>query len=92
MHQFMMTVTALAAFGAMVATAQADDLRGAPQRNGNQCFTYSTGNAQDNRFGFWAACPQPAGTSTATAAAPRVGVRRSRAKSHQEGGGGQRGL
>jgi hypothetical protein len=60
MHQFMMTMTALAAFGAMVTIAQADDLRGAPQWNGNQCFTYSTGNSQDSRFDFWGACPQPA--------------------------------
>jgi hypothetical protein len=82
MRQFMMTVTALAAFGAMVVTAQADVLHGAPARNGNQCFTFSSGNAQDGRFGFWSACPQPAGTSTAKAAAPRVRIRRSRAESH----------
>jgi hypothetical protein len=82
MHQSMMTVMALALFGAMLAPAQADVLRGAPQRNGNQCFTYSTGNAADSRFGFWGACPQQAGGSTATAAAPRVRVRRGRAQSH----------
>jgi hypothetical protein len=82
MHQSMMTVMALALFGAMLAPAQADVLRGAPQRNGNQCFTYSTGNATDSRFGFWGACPQQAGASTATAAAPRVRVRGSRAQSH----------
>jgi hypothetical protein len=82
MHQFTMTVMVLTLFGAMVATAQADVLRGSPQRNGNQCFTYSTGNATDSRFGFWGACPQPAGASTATAAAPRVRVRRTRARSH----------
>jgi hypothetical protein len=81
-HQSVMTVMALALFGAMVATAQADVLRGAPERNGNQCFTYSAGNKTDSRFGFWGACPQPAGTSTARAAAPRVRVRRSRAQSH----------
>ena len=82
MHQTMMTVMALALFGAMGATAQGDVLRGAPQRNGNQCFTYSTGNATDSRFGFWGTCPQPAGASAATPAAPRVRVRRSRAQSH----------
>jgi hypothetical protein len=81
MHQFTMTVMALALFGAMAATAQADVLRGSPQRNGNQCFTYSAGNATDSRFGFWGACPQPAGASTAVAAAPRVRVRRTRARS-----------
>jgi hypothetical protein len=67
MRQFMMTVTALAASGAMVATGQAQTARGGqavyggPTRNGNQCFTYSPGNGRDGRFGFWGACPQPAG-------------------------------
>jgi hypothetical protein len=70
MRQFLMAVTALTAFGAMVATAQADNLQGAPMKNGNQCFKYSTGvDAKDGRFGSWGACPQAASTSTATAAA-----------------------
>jgi hypothetical protein len=70
MRQFMMAVTALTAFGAMVATAQADNLQGAPMKNGNQCFRYSTGvDAKDGRFGSWGACPQAASTSTATATA-----------------------
>jgi hypothetical protein len=70
MRQFMMAVTALTAFGAMVATAQADNLQGAPMKNGNQCFKYSTGvDAKDGRFGSWGACPQAASTSTATATA-----------------------
>lgn len=88
MRQFMMTVTALAAFGALVATAQADNLQGAPTRNGNQCFKYSTGvDAKDGRFGSWGACPQAASTSTntatttATATRPRS-ARRSRTASH----------
>jgi hypothetical protein len=80
MRQFMVAVTALTAFGAMVATAQAENLQGAPMRNGNQCFKYSTGvDAKDGRFGSWGACPQAASTSTNTAAAtatPRA--RRSR--------------
>jgi hypothetical protein len=70
MRQFMMAVTALTAFAAMVATAQADNLQGAPMKNGNQCFKYSTGvDAKDGRFGSWGACPQAASTSTATATA-----------------------
>jgi hypothetical protein len=51
MRQFTMTVTALAAFGAMVATAQAEILHGGPMKNGNQCFKYSAGNDKDGRFG-----------------------------------------
>jgi len=61
---------------AMVATmmlasapAKADILNGAPERNGNQCFKYSTGNARDARFGLWGACPQTA--SATVAPAPR---------------------
>jgi hypothetical protein len=42
---------------------------GAPMRNGDQCFTYGWG--KDARFGSWGPCPQPAGTSKTTAAAPR---------------------
>jgi hypothetical protein len=69
MRQFMMTVMALAAFGAMVVTAQAQG--GAPIRNGDQCFKYtqqgsgpSDANmeAKDGRFGSWRACPQPTRT------------------------------
>jgi hypothetical protein len=71
MRQFMTTVTALTAFGALVATAQAEVLGGAPMQNGTQCFKYSPGNAKDGRFGSWGACPQAASTPAATAAAPR---------------------
>jgi hypothetical protein len=78
MRQFMMTLTALTAFGAMMATAQADALHGGPIKNGNQCFKYSPGRPDDARFGYWGACPQAASTTTATAATPRS-TRRSRA-------------
>jgi hypothetical protein len=81
MRQFMMTVTALTAFGALVATAQAEILNGGPMRNGNQCFKYSPGNGHDGRFGSWGACPQAASTSTAAAAATPRSTRRSRAAS-----------
>jgi hypothetical protein len=70
MRQFMMTVTALAALGAMVATAQAEILHGGPMKNGNQCFKYSAGNDKDGRFGTWGACPQEA--SVRPTAAPRL--------------------
>jgi hypothetical protein len=54
----MMAVTALTAFGAMVATAQAESVQGAPMRNGKECFKYSTGvEAKDGRFGSWGAGP-----------------------------------
>jgi hypothetical protein len=67
MRQFMMTVTALAAFGAMAATAQAEILHGGPVKNGNQCFRYSAGNDKDGRFGTWDACPQAASVKPAAA-------------------------
>ena len=63
MRQFMMTVMALTAFGAMMATAQAEALHGAPMKNGNQCFKFSPGNGgREARFGSWGACPQAAST------------------------------
>jgi hypothetical protein len=65
--RLMMTLTALTAFGALVATAQAEVLHGGPMQNGSQCFKYSPGNAKDGRFGSWGACPQAASTSTAAA-------------------------
>jgi hypothetical protein len=43
-----------------VLAAQAEDIRGAPMKNGNQCFNYASGNARDARFGSWSACPQAA--------------------------------
>jgi hypothetical protein len=86
MRQFMMTVMALAALGAMMVTAQAEYGGGAPFRNGDQCFRYSgalsDGVMKDGRFGYWVACPRLANTSKATEPAPRPRVRRSRAASH----------
>jgi hypothetical protein len=88
MRQFVMTLTALTAFGALVVTAQAENLQGAPPRNGNQCFKYSTGiDTRDGRFGSWSACPQAASTSTAAATntartTTRRSTRRSRTASH----------
>jgi hypothetical protein len=66
MRQFMMTAAALTAFAALVATAQAESLHGAPMQNGNQCFKYSPGNSKDGRFGSWGDCPQAAATPRST--------------------------
>jgi hypothetical protein len=77
MRQLAMTVTALTMFVAMMAAAQADDLHGAPDRRGNQCFTFSPmGNARESRFGSWGDCPKTASTNVATT--PRI-TRRHRA-------------
>jgi hypothetical protein len=67
MRQFMMTVMALAAFGAMAATAQAEILHGGPLKNGNQCLKYSNGSEKDGRFGSWGACPKEASVRPAAA-------------------------
>jgi hypothetical protein len=49
------------AFGALISIpAQADNIAGAPMRNGNQCVNYSQGQAREGRFGTWGACPQQA--------------------------------
>jgi hypothetical protein len=61
MRQFIMMLAALTAFGGLVATAQAEVLGGAPNRNGNQCFKHH-GISKDSRFGYWEACPQAANT------------------------------
>jgi hypothetical protein len=88
MRQFIMTVTALTAFGALVASAQADNLQGGPVKSGNQCFKYATGvDKKDERFGSWGSCPEAASTSAATtnanaAATTRRSTRRNRAPSH----------
>jgi hypothetical protein len=79
MRKFIMVATTLTAFGAMMATAHADVINGGPVKNGNQCFKYS-GLSKDSRFGYWAACPETASTSTATT--PRRSTRRSRSASH----------
>ena len=70
MRQLMMTVRVLAAFGAVVATAQAENLQGGPMKNGDQCFKYSAGSDKDGWFGTWGACPKEA--STRPSAAPRL--------------------
>jgi hypothetical protein len=61
MRQFMMMAAALTAFGALVATAQADALHGGPTQNGKLCFKHH-GPSKDSRFGYWDACPHAAAT------------------------------
>jgi hypothetical protein len=75
MHKLTIAAATIA-FGALLASAsaQAEILGGAPEKAGNQCFTYSVGNARDGRFGMWGACPQTA--SVAVAPTPRHHVRR----------------
>ncbi len=80
MRQFTISALALAALGAMVAAAQADNLNGAPPQNGNQCFNFSpTSGSRDSRWGYWGACPQTA--SATVAPAPRQIRRHHRAAS-----------
>jgi hypothetical protein len=74
MHKLTIAAATIA-FGALMASApaRADILNGAPNKVGNQCFAFSTGNGRDERFGMWGACPQTA--SIAVAPAPRHGRR-----------------
>jgi hypothetical protein len=58
MRHFTMTMIALTAFAGTVATAQADDLRAAPRRAGDQCLRYSPGQLRQGRFGSRADCPK----------------------------------
>ena len=84
MRQFMMTVMALAVFGAVVATAQADYQGGAPMRNGDQCFKYVEWDGKDGRFGSWRPCPQPASKPNPIWG-PRRAACRTRAQVHRAG-------
>jgi hypothetical protein len=69
MRQFTISAAAATVFAALLASvpAQADSLNGAPEKAGNQCFTFSVGQQREARFGYWGACPQTA----SVAAAPR---------------------
>jgi hypothetical protein len=69
---------AIIVFGVMppLAPAQADDIHGAPIKNGDQCFRYSPGLDRDARFGYWGACPQTASVPVTTAANPPITNRR----------------
>ena len=61
MHKLTIAATMIA-FGAMLGSAQADIIGGAPMKNGNQCFKYSHSQERDGRFGSWGACPRAAST------------------------------
>ena len=71
MYQFTISAAVATVFAAFLASApaQADLLNGAPKQAGSQCFTLSTGQGRDERFGMWGACPQTA--SATVAPAPR---------------------
>jgi hypothetical protein len=72
MRGFAMTVMAMAMFAAMAISAQADDIHGAPMRQGNKCFKFSPGaDIKESRFGAWVDCPQTASTNVATPRAAR---------------------
>ena len=74
MRQFTISAAVATVFAALLASApaQADNLNGAPERAGNQCFKFSVGQGRDARFGYWDACPQTA----SVAVAPRHHARR----------------
>jgi hypothetical protein len=67
MRQFTISAVATTVFAALLASApaQAENLLGAPMKNGNQCFKFSVGQARDARFGYWDACPQTASATVA---------------------------
>ena len=78
MRQFTISAAAATVFAALLASvpAQAEMLAGAAKQAGNQCFTFTTGQERDSRFGSWGACPK----SASTAIAPR-NTRRGRSAS-----------
>jgi hypothetical protein len=67
MRQFTMSAAVATVFVALLASApvRADLLNGAPKQAGNQCFTLSTGQGRDERFGMWGACPKTASVAVA---------------------------
>ena len=67
MRQFTISAAAATVFAALLASvpAQAEQLGGGPNKAGNQCFKFSTGQERDARFGSWGACPQAASTAIA---------------------------
>lgn len=71
-------IAATIAFGALLVPAQAEDMRGGPAKNGDQCFKFSPGQgSRDGRFGVWGACPQTASTTVAPATQRRTARRSS---------------
>jgi hypothetical protein len=75
MYRITISVAALAAFGFMTA-AQAENLLGAPAKNGNQCYKWAQPNeARESRWGSWGPCPQTASVATAPKARKRAASR-----------------
>lgn len=66
---------AVVAISAMLVPAQAENLMGAPTKNGNQCFKFAPSFERDARWGSWGACPQAASTAAAPTAQRRVARR-----------------
>jgi D-alanyl-D-alanine dipeptidase len=62
MRKFMISAAAMTVFALATAPANADFNFG-PVKNGNLCWKL-TPNSKE--FGYWAACPQPAGVSAPT--------------------------
>jgi hypothetical protein len=76
MYRITISVAALAAFGVMLTAAQAENLLGAPAKNGNQCFQYAQSTeGRDARWGSWGPCPQTASVATAPKARKRAASR-----------------
>jgi hypothetical protein len=80
MRKLTMSAAAITTFAALIAMpAQADSVGGGPNKNGTQCYNYSTGSSRDGTFGHWGACPQTASTAR-PAAAPRARASRNAAR------------
>ena len=76
MYRITISVAALAALGLMLTAAQAENLLGAPAKNGNQCFKYAqSSEGRDARWGSWGPCPQTASVATAPKARKRAASR-----------------
>jgi hypothetical protein len=61
MRKFVVSVAAMTAFAALLASAPANALETyGPTRVGNQCLTPAPHWLRDLSFGSWGACPQPA--------------------------------
>jgi hypothetical protein len=74
MRQFMMTIMALTAFGALMATAQADDVHGGPMRNATASGTlaatksHSVGLSRDAYMSYNRDADQPGGSAACSKA------------------------
>jgi hypothetical protein len=66
MRKVIISVAAMTAFAALLASAPANAVENyGPKQVGNQCFTPSHSQGRDSAFGNWGACPQPASVAVA---------------------------